>query len=176
MRLRLRPAPAAPGRAALALAALAALPLGGCDIVDGFLSQPTQQEIDATAEILGDETGCAAVQVRTAPATASGSLATSDCLSGGAYYDFWLFKASSTTEVALALTSGAFAPYLRLSIVDVQGHAVLGNGGVEDADDDGDGRAAFSQTVSAGLYVVVASSVDEDERGDYTLRVERTAP
>jgi len=153
-------------------------PLGGCDVlgqIEGFLSRPTQQEITATALVLEGETGCPNVRVRglAAAGAESEALSSSDCLLAGSYADFWLLRTSSTTDLELTLESEAFAPYLALFPVDLQGETALVNEGVVDRNTDGDGRAHFTSRVAAGLYVAVANSVFEGDTGDYSLDVRR---
>jgi hypothetical protein len=158
---------------------LAFLPaLVGCDLLgqlEGFLSRPTQQEISATEEILASETDCVDIHVRAVSTSGvnSENLGTGDCLVAGSYADFWLLKTSSASDVSVTLESTAFGPYVALFPVDLQGETALKSEGVVDRDDDGDGRAAFTRRLSAGLYLVVANSIFEAESGGYTLRVQR---
>lgn len=160
----------------LALAAL--LLLSGCDLlgqVEGFLSRPTQQEISATTLILEDETGCGDVRVRAVSTSGANgeSLAMGDCLLAGSYADFWLLKASSTSDVSVSLQSPDFPPYVALFPVDLPRATALVNEGVVARDDDGDGTAAFTRRITAGLYVIVANSLFEGDTGSYTLRAVR---
>ena len=152
MRLRL---PAA------ALAALAALALPGCDLLDGlegFFNQPTPQEIDGLGRLVGCE------DVRAASGTHAGALGAGDCrLDGDSFADYFALKLASAADVRIELASDDFATYLLLWNDD--GQSIEEDGGGPDA--------RIARRLRAGLYLIAANSYDAGETGRYTLRVSR---
>ncbi len=154
--MRLRP-PAA------ALAALAALTLPGCDLLEGlegFFNQPTPQEIESLSRLVD----CA--DVRAASGTHAGALDAGDCrIDGDSFADYYALKLASASDVRIELASDDFTTYLLLWNDDGQS--------IEE--DGGGGDARIARRLGAGLYLVAANSYDAGETGRYTLRVSRAA-
>lgn len=150
-----------------ALAALAALALPGCDLVeslDGFFSQPTTQELQSLSALVGCEVDRASTS-----GSSTGTLDGDDCTLGdGSSADYYALKLSSAADLSIELDSDDFDAYLLLFDDD---------GGAVDDDDDGGGGtdARIARRLSAGLYLIAANSFEEGETGRYTLRVSRAA-
>lgn len=99
--------------------------------------------------------------------TTNGSLTTSDGESGF-YYDLYRLQLSSTQNVQITLRSNAFDAYLMLFGDNVDEF-------IAEDDDSGEGTTGFdsqiTETLSAGCYIVMATSYEGDVTGNYSLIV-----
>lgn len=99
--------------------------------------------------------------------TTNGSLTTSDG-EGGLYYDMYRLQLSSTQTVQLTLRSNAFDAYLYLFGDNIDEF-------IAEDDDSGEGTTGFdsqiTETLSAGCYIVMATSYEGDVTGNYSLIV-----
>ncbi len=93
-----------------------------------------------------------------------GTLTPESCLREGWYHDRWRFEVESDQGLRFDLESDEFDPYLMLT--DGTEHQIAAD------DDSGDGHnARLTGTLTAGSYILWASSVEELASGSYRLSV-----
>jgi len=96
--------------------------------------------------------------------TVEGELTEASCLIEGWFHDPWLLEMESSTTVQIDLSSEEFNPFLILTDSDVNEIAM--------DEDSGEGDdARISLELPAGFYFIWASTVGEQEVGEYQLSV-----
>ena len=114
---------------------------------------------------------CDATQPITVGQTVTSSITTLNCqLADTSYADKWVLTLAQPTAVRIGMTSTAVDSYLLLQN-GVTGAVVAEN-------DDGFGRqnSRIEQTLPAGRYVIVATTFEANDFGDYTLSVTPASP
>ena len=124
----------------------------------------------ATASIVVTADPCAERSEIQVGQSSSGSLTGTDCIVSDSYYtDFWTLTVGSEASVIIDLSSSTFDTFMFL----------YDSGGSILASDDDGGTGTNSRiaiALSAGTYVIEASSFSAFETGSYTLQVSETDP
>lgn len=95
------------------------------------------------------------------PVSHSGAWSSSDCkLDNNRYYDMYAFRISRGAHVVIELSSSAADSFLGL---------LDGDDLIVDDDSGGGLDARISRTLSAGTYLVIATALDRERTGDYSL-------
>jgi hypothetical protein len=106
---------------------------------------------------------CATVQTISVGGSVNGALATSDCQLAGAFVDYYEFTLNSGANVTINLTSTQIDSYLGLF------NRATASLIAEDDDSGGGFNSRISMFLSAGTYVIGATSFGDNETGQYTL-------
>ena len=146
------------GRTRATLLALSALAIAGCgDNDDGAPRRPVSCDVGSATAVIS------------VGQTIDGQLTTSDCLlDDGTPADLYRLTLTTTRTIQIDLASGSFDTFLLL---------FNAGGGVPiDENDDiqfpGNLNSRIVRTLPAGTYIIGANTVEPDEIGSYTLRVQ----
>jgi hypothetical protein len=105
----------------------------------------------------------------------NGTISSSDCDSGGSYFEVYQVKVQASGSYDIAMNSGAFDTYLELVVID----SIVGNNvyltGVAFDDDSGTGLNALIAGIALSAsadYLLAAAGYDYTEVGSYTLSIQ----
>ena len=113
---------------------------------------------------------CDATQIIDLGQVVTGAIASTDCrLSDGSYADKFVLTLAESTPVRISMT-GTVDAFLILQ------DAATGTIIAQNDDGNGDTGARIEQVVPAGRYIVVASTFDPGDFGDYQLTLSRASP